>query len=200
MISRGSQIPRACDTCGDTHTPSLCYVPLKCWNCGEKHSTTQEFCSICNSLTLPTLPREKPKSRISWKTILIAKTDSSQVKSNQLSSVKNAIDNDLYTAVLCAESIDTPYNKYKKKKTAVFLHRPGGEKRLSFTRSAPGIISAISREWVDIKLSDWAVFEEIVGVTSLPSTFPTPDDICALPRDEKDTYAAGFGGAGLRTG
>ncbi|TGO40429.1 hypothetical protein BHYA_0037g00280 [Botrytis hyacinthi] len=146
------------------------------------------------------LSRETLKRRISWETFLIAKTDSSQVKSDQLRSVKIAIGNDLYTAVLCAESLDTTYGKYKKKKTAVFLHRPGGEKRLSFTKLAPVNISASSREWEEIKLSDWAVFEEILGVTSLSPTFPTPDDICALECDELDTYVAGFGGVGLRTG
>lgn len=166
MISRASQIPRACDTCGDTHTPSLCYVPLKCWNCGEGHSTTQEFCCICNSLTLPTFTHETPKRRISWEAFLISKTDSTQVKSGQLRSAGIAIDNDRYTAVLCAEFLDNSYGRMKKKKTAVFLHRPGGDKRLSFTKLGLATISASSRKWEKIKLSDWAAFEEIVGVTS----------------------------------
>ncbi|THV45815.1 hypothetical protein BGAL_0448g00100 [Botrytis galanthina] len=149
-------------------------------------------------LTLPTFTHENPKRRISWDTFLISKTDSTQVKSGQLRSTGIAINSDRYTAVLCAEFLDNSYGRMKKKKTAVFLHRPGGDKRLSSTKLET--MSASSRKWEEIKLSDWAVFEEFVGVTSLPSTFPTPDDICALPRDKKDTYAVGFTGAGLKTG
>ncbi|KAF7902595.1 hypothetical protein EAF00_002498 [Botryotinia globosa] len=192
MASRDSQIPRACESCGKTHSPSLCHVALKCWNCGKKHSATQEFCYACNSLTLPIFSREIPKTLISWNTFLIAKTDSSQVRSEQLTNAEMAISNDLYTAVLCAESPDAPYKEYKKKKTAVFLHRPGGEKRLSFTKLGSSSISTSSRKWEEIKLSDWTAFEEMVGVTSLPSNFPVPDNICLLKSEEGDTDVRGF--------
>ncbi|TGO07369.1 hypothetical protein BPAE_1432g00010 [Botrytis paeoniae] len=120
MTSQNSQIPRTCDNCGKIHSLSLCHVTLKCWNCSKKHLPSQEFCYICNGLTLPTFSREtteEPKERIDWKTFLIANTDSSQIKSDQLRSAEIAIENDQYTAVLSAESLDTPYGMNKKKKT-----------------------------------------------------------------------------------
>ncbi|KAF5871648.1 uncharacterized protein Bfra_008671sa [Botrytis fragariae] len=204
MTYQNSQIPRTCRSCGETHSPpKLCYIPLKCWNCGIEHFPTQEFCYNCNGWILPSHPREtveEPKKRIDWKKFLIANTDSSEVKSEQLKNAEIAIKNDQYTAVLCAESLDSPYGKNEKKKTAVFLHRPGGDKRLSFTKLGPVDLQASSRRWVEIKLADWATFEEIVGVTPLPSTFPTPGNICLLEDDELDTDVGIFDGGSLLAG
>ncbi|KAF7888384.1 uncharacterized protein EAF02_002925 [Botrytis sinoallii] len=202
MTTQNSQIPRICGSCGKIHSPSeLCYTPLKCWNCGKKHSTTREFCYTCKCWTPPTMKRatpEAPKEPIHWHEFIIAKTDSSQVKSDQLKSAVDAIEKDQYTAVLCAESPDSPYAKDNTEKIAVFLYRPGGDKKLSVTKLEG--ISASSRKWEEIKLSDWTMFEEILGVDSLPSSFPTPDNICLLEDDELDTGLAGFSGVGLSTG
>ncbi|TGO49735.1 hypothetical protein BCON_0201g00030 [Botryotinia convoluta] len=170
MTSQNSQIPRKYDSYSEIHIPSkLCYIPLKCWNCGMKHLPSQESCYLCNGWTLPTYTREtneESKKPIDLQIFLIVNTDSSHVRSESLRSAEIAIKDDLYTAVLCAESLDTPYGKNKKKKTAVFLHRSGREKRLSFTKLRLGKISASSRNWVHIRLADWKIFEEMVGVTS----------------------------------
>ncbi|KAF7953680.1 uncharacterized protein EAE97_001079 [Botrytis byssoidea] len=169
MASQNSQIPRICGSCSKRHSPSeLCYTPLRCWNC------------------------EEPPKYIDWNTFLIAKTDLSQVKSEQLRSAAVAIQNDQYTAVLCAESPDSPYAQNGTEKVAVFLHIPGGDKRLSFTKLGPGDISASSRKWEEIKFADWTMFKDILGVTSLPSNFPTPENICLLTPDELDTDVRGF--------
>ena len=169
MTSRNSQISRTLDSCGKTHSLSkLFYTPLTCWNCGEKHLPSQEFCSFCNGLTLPKFTRERPgepKRLINWKIFLIANTESSQVKNEILGSVEIAIKDDQYTAVLCSASHDSLHGK-NEKRTAIFLHRPGGEKWLSFTKAGPGKISASFRKWENIKLADWTVFEEVLGVTS----------------------------------
>ncbi|TGO84236.1 hypothetical protein BPOR_0530g00020 [Botrytis porri] len=134
---------------------------------------------------------------IDWKVYSIASTDSSQLKSEQLKNAALAIKNDQYTAILCAKSLDGPY---KAKQTAVFLHRPGGDKRLSFTKLGLSGIQANSRRWVDIKLADWTTFEEIVGVTPLPSTFPTPENIGSLEGDEQDTNVGSFDGGRFPAG
>ncbi|TGO66894.1 hypothetical protein BOTNAR_0052g00300 [Botryotinia narcissicola] len=170
MASQNSQIPRICGSCSKRYSSSeLCYTPLRCWNCGKKHPSTQEFCHICNGWLLPTCFRwttEEPPKYIDWNTFLIAKTDLSQVKSEQLRSAAVAIQNDQYPAVLCVESPDSPYAQNGTEKIAVFLHRPGGDKRLSFTKLGPGDISASSRKWEEIKFADWTMFEDILGVTS----------------------------------
>ncbi|KAF7954703.1 hypothetical protein EAE96_005822 [Botrytis aclada] len=195
-----SHIPKICGSCGKRHSPSkLCYTPLKCWNCGAAHLPTEESCFICNGFLLPTISgatMDGPRTRINWKIFLITNMDHSEVKAKELRSAEIAIENDLYTAVLCTKSLDSPFGGNEKKKTAVFLHRPRGKKRLSVTKLGLGGISASSRKWEDIKLSDWTTFEEILGFTSLPSTFPTPDDICLLEAEEGDTDVRGFDGGG----
>ncbi|KAJ8069018.1 hypothetical protein OCU04_002694 [Sclerotinia nivalis] len=164
----------------------LQYIPLQCWNCGTKHTSTQESCATCHGWVLPTR-KKQPRESIDWKVVMITSNDSDDFKNEQFKQAEAAIRSGRYTAILGAESPGSPYNLYRTEKTAVFLHRPEDEERLSFTKMDWGKKLASSRTGACISSSDWEIFVGIVGVPTklLPASFPKPEHL--LEEVELDT-------------
>ncbi|KAF8859750.1 hypothetical protein BDZ45DRAFT_574746, partial [Acephala macrosclerotiorum] len=131
--------------------------PLTCWHCEKPHSDTQEFCNICNGWTLPILTKER--SIIKWKTFVVQDSDSKEVRERLMKDAAIAIGSDKFVAVLGLQFVNDGSGR-KLRKAAVFLYRPGGDKRLSISGSK-GHTS--SRNWRDMKDLDWEAFKRIVG-------------------------------------
>jgi hypothetical protein len=138
--------------------------PLTCWHCEKPHSESEAFCVICNGWTLPTRTRGSFKARviIEWKTFVILASDSEEAKGNLMRDAMVAIENNKYVAVLGIKiKIDRWGQEIKEK--AVFLHRAGGDKRLSVSKTK---FHASSRWWSDIDSDQdwvWKAFKQIVG-------------------------------------
>jgi len=71
-----------------------------------------------------------------------------------------AISDDKFVAVLGLQFVNTSSGRTSSK-TAVFVHRPGGEKRLSTSKSQD---HSSSRRWVGMDKSFWNSFKEMVGI------------------------------------
>lgn len=70
-----------------------------------------------------------------------------------------AMSGDKFVAVLGLQFANTSSGQ-NPSKTAVFLYRPGGDKRLSGSKSQS---HASSRDWDNIEMSIWESFKQIVG-------------------------------------
>ncbi|CAD6444134.1 59ef68b1-b26b-4322-848e-322903f4b64e [Sclerotinia trifoliorum] len=150
----------------------ISYTTLECWNCQKVHGRTQESCPSCNGWTINTHENHEGKMKLlDWYVFQITRTDSQQEKAKTLQKIEDALRGDLRTAVLAAG----PPNGTTR---AVYLHRPGGDARLSFTKPGWGRISASSRGNGEIGFEDWLKFEELIGLVkttnSLPESFPKP--------------------------
>ncbi|KAF7865311.1 hypothetical protein EAF04_006288 [Stromatinia cepivora] len=156
------------------------YLPLRCWNCAAEHTNTQESCFICHGWVLPTRTK-LPREPIDWKILVIISTDTDEFKKEQFKEAEIAIQGGRYMAILGAETPDSPYSVYRPEKTAVFLHRPGSDTRLSFNRPNQDKILASSREGAKIHSGEWKIFENMVGVPTpknlLPESFPKPEHL-----------------------
>jgi hypothetical protein len=99
---------------------------------------------------------------IEWKTFVIGASDSKEAKGNLMKDAIAAIENDSYVAILGIQ-IQKDYFGQERKNTVVFLHKAGGEKRLSFSKEK---FHASSRMWGEINSHDdptWVAFKQIVG-------------------------------------
>jgi hypothetical protein len=119
---------------------------------------------VCNGWTLPTQIKEPPnvKVLIEWKTFVIVASDSEEAKGNLMKDAIAAIENDSNVAILGIQIQKDHFGQETKNKV-VFLHRAGGEKRLSFSK---GKLHASSRMWGDINSHydlTWVAFKQMVG-------------------------------------
>ncbi|KAH6663167.1 hypothetical protein B0J14DRAFT_495098 [Halenospora varia] len=142
--------------------------PLKCWHCTAPHSATQESCMACNGWTLPThkietLPTHSGKPLttrvpIEWITFEIEASDSKE-KGKLMKEAVMAIEHDQYVAILGIQ-IGKDRFGHKTRKTVIFLHRPGGDKRMSVDKRKD---RASSRRWAVIKDFDLEALKKVMG-------------------------------------
>ncbi|KUJ14154.1 uncharacterized protein LY89DRAFT_130628 [Mollisia scopiformis] len=170
--------------------------PLKCWHCDWPNSMYSEFSVACNGWTLPTRIQElETEVRIEWEKFVIPANYPEEAKSRLMRDAMVAIANNRNVAILGVQfKRSRAHLGREKEKTAVFLYRAGGDKRLS---SSSNKGHASSREWQSIKTDHDPVrldFKEIVGketqiVTysyTLPEAFPKLKPLTTVGEGETD--------------
>jgi len=114
---------------------------------------------------MPTLIINQPldKESIEWKTFVIGASDSNEVKEKLMNQAVMAIEDRCFVAILGVQFEKDRFGQ-KIRKTATFLHRPSGDKRLSLGNSKSPKHSS-SRKWRHIDNSHWDAFKQMVGTT-----------------------------------
>ena len=134
-----------------------------CWHCGKLNSNSIDFCVFCNGWIQPTQIQVSDVTLpIEWKTFVIVTSDSEEAKGNLMKDAIAAIENDNNVAILGMQIQKNLFGQETKNKV-VFVHRAGGEKRLSSSRDK---CHASSRMWGEIKTPNdhvWKAFKQIVG-------------------------------------
>lgn len=142
---------------------SLSSIGMKkiCWHCPGHDTQSAESCYLCHGWTLPTRKNDESKTAIEWNIFVVKSTDSKQFKKQEFEKAGTSMRNDKHTAVLGVSLSDS--------RKAVFVYRPGGDKRLSTTtilgrpviRCRP-VVRSSARHWDAVGRCDWRKFEEIV--------------------------------------
>jgi hypothetical protein len=139
---------------------SYIWKPLTCWHCDKIHSTTEEFCKRCNGWTLPTQDECHGQVVINWEVFVMRTSDSETCRERTMKDAGMAISGNKYVAVLAVQPSDyAPGSTLKT--AAVFLHRPGGDKKMSL--STAEICRASPRYWNRLRPWDWEKFMTFVG-------------------------------------
>jgi hypothetical protein len=126
----------------------------------------------CNGWTLLTQTKEPLNAGvlIEWKTFMVVASDSEEAKRNLMRDAMVAIENNKNVAVLAIQ-IKRDHLDQQAINKAVFLHRAGGEKRVSTSRTR---FHASSRWWYQIDPdydSVWEAFKQIVGKETKIATY-----------------------------
>lgn len=125
-----------------------------CWHCPGHNNKSAESCVSCHGWTLPTRKNDESKTAIEWNIFVVKSTDSKQFKEQEFEKAGTSMRNDKHTAVLGVSLSDS--------RKAVFVYRPGGDKRLSTTRLVKPKIKSSARRWDYVGRCDWSKFEKIV--------------------------------------
>lgn len=91
---------------------------------------------------------------------MLKDSDSREVREGLMKDATTAIGGDKFVAVLGLQFVNTSSGP-NSHNTAVFVYRPGGDKRLSMSTLK---YRASSRYWRRIDKSYWKKFKQIVGI------------------------------------